>query len=58
MDYIIISLLSLLLIINIVLLIKVLRNDARGRIISELKLNLKDNNLYLIDSVNRRIAES
>ncbi|NLL60162.1 MAG: DNA recombination protein RmuC [Tissierellia bacterium] len=54
----IISLLSLLLIINIVLLIKVLRNDARGRIISELKLNLKDNNLYLIDSVNRRIAES
>jgi DNA recombination protein RmuC len=51
-------LLSLLLIINIVLLIKVLRNDARGRIISELKLNLKDNNLYLIDSVNRRIAES
>lgn len=58
MDYIIISLFSLLLIINIVLLIKVLRNDARGRIISELKLNLKDNNLYLIDSVNRRIAES
>lgn len=58
MDYIIISLLSILLIINIVLLIKVLRNDARGRIISELKLNLKDNNLYLIDSVNRRIAES
>jgi DNA recombination protein RmuC len=58
MDYIIISLLSLLLIINTVLLIKVLRNDARGRIISELKLNLKDNNLYLIDSVNRRIAES
>ena len=35
-----------------------MRNDARGRIISELKLNLKDNNLYLIDSVNRRIAES
>ena len=58
MDYIIISLLSILLIINIVLLIKVLRNDARGWIISELKLNLKDNNLYLIDSVNRRIAES
>jgi DNA recombination protein RmuC len=58
MDYIIISLLSILLIINIVLLIKVLRNDDRGRIISELKLNLKDNNLYLIDSVNRRIAES
>lgn len=58
MDYIIIGLLSLSLVINLLLLIKQAKNNSRDRIISELKLNLKDNNLYLIDSINRRIAES
>jgi len=58
MDYIIIGLLSLSLVINLLLLIKQAKNNSKDRIISELKLNLKDNNLYLIDSINRRIAES
>ncbi|HPB80357.1 MAG TPA: hypothetical protein PK422_09150, partial [Sedimentibacter sp.] len=57
-DLVIISLLSFSLIINIVLLIKQLRNNTNEHIISELKINLRDNNLDLIDSVNRKIAES
>ena len=58
MDYIIIGLLSISLLINLILLIKQIRNNSKDRIISELKLNLKDNNLYLIESLNRKIAES
>jgi len=57
-DSVIISLLSLSLIINIFLLIKQIKNNTNERIISELKIYLKDNNLDLIDSVNRKIAES
>ncbi|NLK64786.1 MAG: DNA recombination protein RmuC, partial [Tissierellia bacterium] len=58
MDLIIISLLSLLVIINALLLIKQLKNNTKEEIISELKINLRDNNLNLIDSVNGKIAES
>ena len=58
MDLIIISLLFLLVIINALLLIKQLKNNTKEEIISELKINLRDNNLNLIDSVNGKIAES
>lgn len=58
MDYIIISMLFLLILFNIILLIKQLKNNTKEQIISELKMNLKDNNLNLIDSVTRKIADS
>jgi DNA recombination protein RmuC len=57
-DYIIISMLFISIAINIVVLIKQLKNNSKEQIISELKINLKDNNLNLIDSVTRKIADS
>ena len=44
--------------INIVLLIKELKNNSKEQIISELKINLKENNLNLIDSLSKKIADS
>ena len=58
MELIIILMLLILIAINIVLLIKQSRNDSMEHIISELKINLKENNLNLIDSVTRKIADS
>ena len=58
MDYIIISMLFILIAINLLLLIRQLKNNSKDHIISELKINLKDNNHDLIDSVNGKIAES
>ena len=58
MDYIIITMLFILVVFNIILLIKQLKNNSTEQIISELKINLKDNNLDLIDSVTRKIADS
>ena len=50
--------LFILVVFNIILLIKQLKNNSTEQIISELKINLKDNNLDLIDSVTRKIADS
>ena len=58
MELIIVLMLLILIAINIVLLIKQSRNDSKEQIISELKINLKENNLNLIDSVTRKIADS
>lgn len=58
MDIIILSMLFILIAINIFILIKQLKNNTEERIISELKINLKENNLNLIDSVTRKIADS
>ena len=58
MDYIIISMLIILITVNLVLLIRQLKNNSKDQIISELKINLRENNLDLIDSVNGKIAES
>ena len=55
MDYVIISMLFISILINIVIFIK---NNSSEKIISELKINLKENNLNLIDSVTRKIADS
>ena len=57
-DFIIIAMLFILIAINIILLVKLFKNNSGEGIISELKINLKDNNLDLIDSVNRRISDS
>ncbi|MBP7222513.1 MAG: DNA recombination protein RmuC [Sedimentibacter sp.] len=58
MDYIIISMLIILIAVNLVLLIRQLKNNSKDQIISELKINIRENNLDLIDSVNGKIAES
>ena len=58
MDYIIIWMLSILITTNLFLLIKQLKNNSKDQIISELKINLRENNLNLIDAVNGKIAES
>jgi DNA recombination protein RmuC len=50
--------LFILIAINLLLLIRQLKNNSKDHIISELKINLKDNNHDLIDSVNGKIAES
>ena len=55
MDYVIISMLFISILINIVIFIK---NNSSEKIISELKINLKENNLSLIDSVTKKIADS
>ena len=58
MDYIIISMLIILIAVNLVLLIRQLKNNSKDQIISELKINIREKNLDLIDSVNGKIAES
>ena len=58
MDYIIILMLFILITISLFLLIKQLKNNSKDQIISELKINLRENNLNLIDAVNGKIAES
>ena len=58
MDYVIISMLFISILINIVIFIKQLKNNSSEKIISELKINLKENNLSLIDSVTKKIADS
>ena len=58
MEFIIISMLFISIVINIVILIKQSKNNSTEQIISELKINLKENNLNLIDSVTKKIADS
>ena len=57
-DYIIISMLFVLIILVFILLIKQIKNNSKEEIISQVKINLKDNNLNLIDSINKKIADS
>ena len=57
-DFIIIAMLFILIAINIILLVKLFKNNSGEGIISELRINLKENNLDLIDSVNRKISDS
>lgn len=45
-------------IINLILLLKYSQRGSEDHIISELKLNLSQNNLHLIDQVSRRISDS
>ena len=58
MELAIIILLALILIINIIMLGKSANNNLKEHIISELKINLGQNNLNIIDSVTNKISES
>ena len=59
MDIVIICMLILSIIINIIVLLKYSKsNNIEEHIISELKINLGQNNLNLIDSITKKISES
>ena len=58
MELAIIILLALILIINIIMLGKSANNNLKEHIISELKINLGQNNLNIIESVTNKISES
>ena len=58
MDYIIISMLFILIAFNVILLIRQFKNNSKEQIVSELKINLKENNLNLIDFINKKISDS
>ncbi len=58
LDTLIIILLVLSLIINFVLLMKSSKKNLEEHIISELKINLGQNNLNLIDQVSKKISDS
>lgn len=58
MEIAIISLLIAILIINIIFLMKMSKNNMEEHIISELKINLGQNNLNVIDAVTKKISQS
>lgn len=58
MDILIISLLLISVIINIILLIKSSRNNMENNILSQMKINLSENNLNMIDQVSKKISDS
>lgn len=58
METAIITLLIAILIFNIILLMKLSKNNLEEHIISELKINLGQNNLNTIDSVTKKISQS
>lgn len=58
MDIIIICMLLVSIIINIIMLLKHSNNNLEEHIISELKINLGQNNLNVIDSITKKISQS
>ncbi|WP_313344292.1 DNA recombination protein RmuC [Sedimentibacter sp.] len=58
MEIIIIVLLVILVVLCIVILSKSSNKGLEDRILSELKINLSQNNLYLIDQVSKKISDS
>ena len=58
MEILIIALLVLLIILNTLLLMKSSKKNMEEHIVSEIKLNLSQNNMNLIDSVSRKISDS
>ncbi len=58
LDAAIIAMLILSIILNVILLWKTSKRDMEEHIISEIKINLSQNNMNLIDSVNRKISDS
>lgn len=58
MEIVIIIMLVIIILLNIMLLLKNQNSKLDEKLISELKINLKDNNLSLIDSVYKKISES
>jgi len=58
MDLFIIVILTISVIINIVVLIKLGSRNSEKNIISEMKLNMSNNNFQLIDQILKKISES
>lgn len=58
MESIIIALLLILVVLGILILIKSSNKGLEDRILSELKINLGQNNLYLTDQISKKISES
>lgn len=58
MDILIITLLIISIIINIILLIKSSRKQMENHLISEMKINLSQNNMHLLDQISRKLADS
>lgn len=59
MDLIIVGTLILLIVVNILILFKLSKgNNSEEHIISELKINLGQNNFNLIDSITKKISQS
>jgi DNA recombination protein RmuC len=58
MEILIIVLLIILVIINIIILAKSSNKEIKNHIISEMKINLSQNNMLLIDQVHKKISES
>ncbi len=58
MEIVIIVLLIILIILSIVNLIKSSKKGFEDRVLSELKINLSQNNLYLADQISKKISDS
>ena len=58
MDILIITLLIISIIINIILLIKSSKKQMENHLISEMKINLSQNNMHLLDQISRKLADS
>ena len=58
MEIIIIALLLILVVLCIVILLKLSNKGLEDRILSELKINLSQNNLYLADQISKKISDS
>ena len=54
MEIAIISLLAAIFVINVILILRMYKNNTEDHIISELKINLGQNNLNIIDAVTKK----
>ena len=58
MEIVIIALLLILVVLGILILFKLSGKGLEERIMSELKINLSQNNLYLADQISKKISDS
>ena len=58
MEIVIIALLLILVVLGILILFKLSNKGIEDRILSELKINLSQNNLYLADQISKKISDS
>jgi len=58
MEIVIIVLLLILVVLGILILFKLSNKGIEDRILSELKINLSQNNLYLADQISKKISDS
>ncbi len=58
MEKLTIVLLIISVVINVIILLKVFKNNSENKILTELKLNLSQNNLHMIDLLSGKIADS